>query len=256
MHIPKNCSAWKACLKKGDSEDKQILHNIISDMCVPLDVEQRFFSELSAYDNQASSKTAINNAVSVIRSDPKFFTCSGNTVALRSFQRILRIEPGSRVFGHISEAKKKILFVRFGLPIDTAFDDLPSELTDFIIQEISKDPLTFGNSFRIVWVTDLEEAQPILNSILEVIDRLGLLGFADEQRAAIFFYERSELVASFHVPRVLDGINWSRFRPVSDCSAASGKTLPLTKPEEFGLPEAVHRACEVKVSRIEMRTLI
>jgi len=102
-----------------------------------------------------------------------------------------------------------------------------------------------GNSLGIVWVTDEEKCGSSLNDMGDLTDRLGIQDWEEEENWLLLEYERPSVPGDLHVPRTFDAIGMPHFRVETDCSAPCGRTVPLTRHPQEGLPEAVHRRCEL-----------
>lgn len=229
-------------------EGKRILNNIKLDPCLPAPVESAFFDRLSAKGNPGAPGEAQRMAYSVVAEDLDNFTCQGRHVPEGRVQTLFRMESVSSL-----RYRTPDILDRMGLT-DSSLRRLASEELRTIIDDYEGIVL-LGNKLQIVWATDYAMTQDLLDNPKVLIDRLGLAHLAEEAHCIFCAYPRNGGGGVLNVPRALDAIDMPGFQVVPDCSAESGKTRPLTARPEDGLPEVIHRRCQVLPTRWQLSVL-
>lgn len=198
----------------------------------------------------ADAQKAAEQAYKVVKGDPDRFVCQGNPVHDERFVQLFRIDGVDVLRYRVPEALAKV-----GLRHkDVILGNVPQEELRALSDEY-KGEVKLGNDLQIVWVTDRDEAAPLLDDWEQLSDLLGRPSGGAEARCIFCGYNRSATGRTLHVPRVLDAIGIAEFEVNEDCSAEAGKTRPITRPPEEGLPEAVHRSCEVVPDLWELKVL-
>lgn len=250
VNIPSTCQVWERMMKSGDGEERKILANVRKDPCLPDETEHVFFTLLANSGAPADANEAAGQAYKVVKGDADRFVCQGNQVPGERFTKLFRIDSVDALRYRIPEALAKV-----GLGHkDVIMGDIPEEELRALTNEY-KGEVKLGNDLHIVWVTDRDEAPPLLGDWKQLSDRLGRPSDGAEACCIFCGYNRDATEQTLHVPRTLDAIKIAEFVVNEDCSAESGRTRPITRPPEEGLPEAVHRSCEVVPYLWELKVL-
>jgi hypothetical protein len=228
-------------MMESDKCGTVVIDNLRADDCIDPAITDKFFAGLSTMDAPVDGQEAWGMAINVIRRDPDSYTCQGKTLSNTAFGKLLRLEDVKALRWHLPEEHLR----RYGITDSATLDT--HRLSDDelqIIVEAYGGHLKLGNGLNVVWVASANSLAQF--SLRELVDRLGLINLAAENRCLILVYRHITTREKLHLPRSFDGIDCLQFRPVRQCSADSGRTLPLTLAAQDGLPEAVHRNCEVK----------
>jgi hypothetical protein len=239
MEIPAECKTWKEAMEK-DGETQRVLANLRSDPLVIKDVADEFFGrvrkKLVGFSRALSPQDAWDVAKQIVRSDPVTLICRGPEVSDVMFELLLRFCSVHALRYAIPE---DVLDAK-GLTDHQFWDDIHeddlAELTDDY-----KGAVRLGNLLQVVWATAFAAAEPYLGVPSEMVRRLAI----DPSTYVLCVYNRSEIVGNLHVPTSLDAMDQPLFRVSTSASAPFGRTVPVSGPPEDGLPEAVHRRCQV-----------
>ncbi len=250
MEIPDKCKSWLEKIKYGDKHDQKILNNLRRDICIKSEIRDEFFKRLADKGTPSSSEEAKNAAIDIIGADPDRFVCQGGEIPRNSFSTLFRLEDVKKLGKHLPDEHLRHFGIRDRKTLNSK--ELPDDELSIIVR-MYRETLDLGNRLDIVWVADNEKSEQI--GLQELVDRLGLLNLKNEKRCLKIVYKRDKAKKNLHLPRSFDGIDNGRFDVVENCKADAGKTLPLTLPQEQGLPEAVHRACSVEPEMFEVETI-
>ena len=250
MNIPSACQAWEQMMASGSGKEQGILANVRKDPCLPDGTEHDFFTRLADSGALQDAEEAAGQAYKVVKGDPDRFVCQGNPVPGERFVRLFRIDSVDALRYRVPEVLANV-----GLTDkDVILSHVPDEDLRVVTDEY-KGEVKLGNDLQIVWVTDRYEALPVMSDWKLLSDRLGRPSDGVEARCIFCGYNRNATGRTLHVPRVLDAIGRAEFEVNEDCSAEAGKTSPIARLPEEGLPEAVHRSCEVVPELWELKVL-
>lgn len=250
MKIPLKCQAWAEQMAQT-SETKKVLLNILDDTYPPDPVETSFFDLLATFLHPESAKDAHGQAVNVVKSDREKFLCCGKEIPENIFQEVLRVQRPSSFSYFFPEGS---LFLDSG-GVDEKLLENKGELQDLIESLGYTGPFVLAsdpNGVGVVWVTDNDVCNNAELDAFGLIDRLGLEHLTDEKFLLSLVIKRDEYDNSLHVPRCFDGIDFPPFKVQIDPDSDCGMTLPLSGLQEEGLPEAVHRFCQVERAEIKI----
>lgn len=228
-------------MHSGTAGERQVLRNILKDDCIHNDVTDEFFRRLTQNSTPRSCKEAWIIAIDVVKRDPDNFVCRGELIPKTLFSQLFRLEDVKALRRHLPDEHLKL----FGIRDKNTFNpmDLSDDEINIILNEY-QGMLKLGNLLHIVWVSAGEIAENF--PLRELVNRLGLGNLERENRCIKIVIDHGKVSENLHLPRSFDGIDSAQFKVVEDCHAESGITLPLNFIAEQGLPEAVHRSCEVK----------
>jgi hypothetical protein len=250
MHIPVPCKQWQDVMdRSGHAKHRGIVANLRNDECLDKTVAAEFFRRLGAMPVRTTSEEAYSQSYEVIRADLAHFTCTGLEVEPEpSFGTLFRLETVTSLLRRVPEECKKR-----GIKKDHLLHGIPIEDLAVLTDEYTG-PVSLGNGLGLVWVSDAAIVEPIEADLRALADRLGLQLDGEPGSVILCVYNRKEVATQPHVPRAFDAIDQENWSPNNDCLARTGRTRPLTRPEE-GLPEAVHRGCVVTPRRWESAVL-
>lgn len=249
MDIPKICEKWALVMASGGDVERKMLDNLMRERCIREEVAREFFIRLARKGEPTSGLEARQTGEEVIREDPDTFTCQGQNTSEDAFVRLLRVEDLKALRWRIPDCLK-----RLGIVDEELISGLPEEELDSLTDEY-EGLVMLGNRLSIVWVTDYEVAEDLLDDLEGLVDRLGLTNLVDESYCVVCVHNRKDIGLSIHVPRMFEGWDSMQFELVEDCAAQSGKTKPLTLGVEQGLPEAVHKKCEIIPEQWKLRSI-
>jgi hypothetical protein len=246
MNVPATCEVWKGIMESGEQQ-RRVLANIERDPCLDNEVEAAFFERLATQGPPSSPDEAWGSAQEVVRDAPDRFVCQGREVPANRFVTLLRFQRVSSLGYAIPENVRDARGFRDKeFTVDTPEEDLRSFTDEY------NGPVNLRNPIQVVWVTEFAAIEALLGNLAEVAGRLGI---EVTDRCVLCVYNRGDTGRTLHVPRALDAVNHPQFRVVEDCSADHGWTLPLNRPPDQGLPEAVHRSCSVVPRRWQLAGL-
>jgi hypothetical protein len=242
--IPDSCHAWETKMKK-DKDSKKILDNLKQDVCIDESVTDNFFTLLAEKGKPESPSKAKKAAFNIVKEHNEHFTLQGATIPEDMFRILFRIESVSALKYLIPDEIKGLSDREIKESPDEELLSLTNQYTGLV---------DLGNPLKIVWVTDFEEIEPIIDKFDTVCDRLGIIAQENENRYIIYSYDRDNINESLYVPRSLDAIDNPEFSIVEDCDAKTGITKSLNPDNNQGLSEAVHRGCLVTPKTWELKT--
>ena len=249
MNPPTACKVWVEKMK-ANGDCNKILDNLCKDNCIESEIDKDFFKRLAGKGNPCSPEDAKNTAIDIVMADPDRFVCQGGEIPINSFNTLFRLEDVTKLGKHLPDEHLSSFGIRDRKTLNRG--ELPDDELNDIVRTYNG-PLDLGNRLDIVWVADNEKSEKI--GLKELVDRLGLDNLENEVRCLKIVYKRGKAKNSLHLPRSFDGIDNGRFDVVEDCNADAGKTLPLNLPHEQGLPEAVHRGCNVEPDIFEVEPI-
>ena len=236
MQIPPECSQWESLLRADNTKGTKILANIQRENCISQQIAGDFFTKLNALGQPNDFREAIEKAEKVIINNALVFTCLGREIEQQIFVRLIRLEDLSSLVWRIPD-----VIAEKGLT-DEDIKTLPEKRLLSLTDEY-KGSVDLGGKFKIVWVSDADQVSDY-SDLRTLIDRWALPNLLNEKFCVICIYRR-ENATELHLPRFFDGLIYEMFLLEPNCDAPYGKTQPLTMPKEQGLPESVHRRCEV-----------
>ena len=249
MEFPQQCQTWVDSMRAGSEKEQRVLHNLLEDPCIDDGVASAFVEALGKDGTYTAPAEAHRRAIDVIRADPDRFLRHGRVVPPHLCLRLLRLEDvqslGYRVRGALD---------RLGLTERELFDDASEETLRAITTEWDGD-VELGNRLGVVWVTDADNAEPMMGDLTLLSDRLGRSLDPDETQCVVCVYNRDAMGGTLHVPRALDAMDSSQFQPNKDCSADTGWSRPINGSPSEGLPEAVHPECTLVPEIWELRPI-
>lgn len=266
MIIPDSLVTWKSKMEQGGNDEKQILSNIESEKCSQDNLENKFFSILYTKGIPSSPEEALSFLKKTVWENNDIFSCTGTEVPNMNFLSLLRFEKTTNLKNILPDTAWKSITTLFSLSSNQPIESLSGNQRKLLSKYFSDNEISAnlgivkkGKGKKIsktVWATDLKN-DGIQNQIdnYKIISKnlLGRLGIEKlNNLCLVIIYERNDLKRTLHVPRVFDAIDLPKFRPVSDCSAPSGKSLPVDGNIKEGLPEAVHRYSVVKLKVLEI----
>jgi len=251
LDIPASCKQWQGLMDgSGDAKHRAIVANLRNDECLDKTVVVEFFRRLGAMPERKTPEEAYSQSYEVIRADPANFTCTGLEVEPEpSLGTLFRLESVTSLLRRLPEECKKR-----GIKKDHLLHRIPIEDLAVLTDEYAG-PVSLGNGLGLVWVSDAATVAPIEADVRALADRLGLQLDGEPGSVILCVYNRKEVATQPHVPRAFDAIDQENWSPNNDCLARTGRTRPLTRPAEEGLPEAVHRGCVVTPHRWESAAL-
>lgn len=245
MKVPSSCEDWETKLK-ASSQGQAILTKILGENCISEDVEKEFFKDVAARGPPKDAEEAVGFAVDAVQDRKDDLTCCGKPVPGRLFRRVMRLEKLSYLKYRIPPSRRGQLLYRCGIVEKRFVEGKISRNQATRLVRYYEGPVTLGDRIGVVWITTSDEStRQMLDDLANLIDRLGLPELKAERFCLVFEYERSVTKRTLHVPRAFDGIGNPQFEAVPDCDADSGMTRPVEFPPEQGLPEAIHKHCEL-----------
>lgn len=185
MKIPDSCHEWETKMKE-DKDSNKILDNLKKDVCIDASVTDSFFALLAKKGNPKSSSESEEDAYNVVKEHSEEFTVKGQTLPEDMFRVLFRIE-------YVTD-------LRYRIPDELDKQGINhnkiEELTDEDLLSLTneyKGSVYLGNPLKIVWITDFEEIEPIINDIDTACDRLGLKIPKNENRCIICSYDRDDI---------------------------------------------------------------
>lgn len=227
-------------------ETARILENVETDACIAPDREAEFFNRISARKEFTDHRDACEFALNATLQSKDDLLCTGKEVPQDRFQTLVRIVLPENLRFIVGDD-----YMRRG-----GFTDYDMETDEVTVRNCVEDydgaglGGQVGRPGGIAWAAEDSQALGSIRSDgAALTDRLGLEAQHRSATDRGFYVRlaiaRQNLPTSLHVPRILDGIGFAAFRPVADCSSATGMTFPLSGNASEGFPEAVHRACAV-----------
>lgn len=238
MDIPKSCEKWAEMMAIGKDDEAQILMKLEHEKCIDDNTTNEFFKRLADKGEPSQPEEAKRMALDVIQEDPDTFTCRGQEVPSNVFLNLFRLEDLKALRWRVPDCLK-----RLGIVDEELIRGLPEEELASVTDEYD-DIVSLGNPFDIVLATDYDIVKNELTDLSTLVDRLGLDNLVNEKRCVVCVYNRSKIGVVVFLPRSFDGLSYNQFELVDDCDAESGKTKPLSTHEQ-GLPEGVHKGCDV-----------
>lgn len=242
MLIPAACNRWVKIIKAEGPIGIAILRNIELEQCISNDIWDIFFDELKGA-SFTDFQSAIRAACDILKSNPLQYYFKGNTPPINVFIDLFRIEKITSMTYRIPNFMHET-----GLT-DLDLSTMESDQINYLLEEYSKEA-SLGNQLGIVWATDLKYIEPNLSDISKLINLLGIKSSTIGNKFVLFKYKRKSVPGNLHVPRVFEGLDSPEFRLQVDCSKTSGMTLPISGPEDSGLPEIVHASCNIVLKDI------
>ena len=237
------------------SDTAAILANVKADRCLPGTVESLFFAEietrLATWIWPASPEPAVQSAAAralgevVARDLSEDLTCQGPLLSDGSFAELTRVRSASDYHKYLPAADRE-LFLESIARTESEFSAATAdELRAWIEPHLSgyTGELTLAHPRGVAWVTDVVAVGLPLPAYASLIDRLGLSHLFGDRAGIAFRYPRA-VAPPLHLPRSLDAVGHPPFAIEEQCDASSGRTKPLSVGLP-GLPEAVHRGCQI-----------
>lgn len=247
--IPGICQVWAGLMASGKNGEDRILKNLQHEKCIDNTTWHEFFSRLAPKGQPTRAGEAKQWAEEVIQEDPDRFTCRGREIPKNLFVLLFRLEDLKALRWRIPDCLN-----RFGINDEKLIKELPEEELLSVTDEY-REIVRLGGKLGVVLVTDYEIVKDSLHDLEDLVDKLGLRNLVNEDRCVLCVYERNDIGISLHLPRSFDGLDNPQFEIVEDCRADAGKTLPLSLPREQGLPEAVHKKCEIIPKQWRLRPI-
>ena len=241
MTIPATCENWRAHMAAGTHGEAAILDNLLADMCLPADVEDAFFAQLSTAGTPAGCCEARIFSKKVVIDSPHFFLCRGPVIPAATFQTVVRLRKAKDFYYCLPETRRIAFAAFLGIPESDLRDGDQDDLEIWLAAYAHE--LATGGFPPVAFVTD-DSTFPTAAALAGLVDRLGLPNWTGETLGLLFRYPRAHIPGELHIPRSLDGIDFAEFSLVADCASPHGITRPHTAAIA-GLPEAVHPGCEI-----------
>jgi hypothetical protein len=151
-----------------------------------------------------------------------------------------------RCYPFLLESKAQLALLESVSGHEQFFKDAPIEDVIVVVEEaLERTPFFEQSRGRddIAWVADFEVVSKDFPPPAELARRLGMPHLVGVTTVLICEYPRN-LLPAIKVPRGLDAVDSPAFSTVTDCAAPHGLTRPLDGAED-GLPEAIHRDCQL-----------
>jgi len=236
-------------MASGKNGEDRILKNLQREKCIDNKTWNEFFKRLAQKGQPNHAGEAKQWAVDVIIADPDRFACRGHKIPKKLFVRLFRLEDLKALRWRIPDCLN-----RLGINDEILIKELTDEELLSITDEY-RDTIELGGKLGVVLATDYEVVKDVLYDLDDLVDKLGLRNLVNEKLCVIFVYKRNDIGSSLHLPRSFDGLDCPQFEIVEDCKADAGKTLPLSLPHEQGLPEVVHKECEIIPEQWKLRSI-
>ena len=252
----------------GSAETAEMLNRLETDVCLQSAVVDAFFAALeaeTARNPQAKglspaevTEWARGRVLEVFRNTPLGpWIAQGADVPMGEFDVVARLR-AARVYRYCMPDNGVEFFKEFLIEDDvwkSASDDMLRTWIEAHIPDYDGNICTAGKT-GLAWVTDVAALPDPIPSLAALVNQLGL-DFGGETLGLLCRYPRSAPEARgcpLRVPRSLDGLDYSPFKMQVDCGALHGLTAPADG--SAGLPEAVHRGCEIEMGSLISLSLI
>lgn len=238
-----------------NSATAPILANVKADQCLPGAVERLFFAEIEARlaawvwplapDPETQSTAARTLAETVTRDRSEDLTCQGPLLAEGQFSELARVRSASDYHKYLPASEREIFLESLARTESEFSVATATELRAWIEPHLSSYSGEFGLAHLrgIAWVTDVVTVGLPLPPYASIVDQLGLSHLVGDRAGIVFRYPRAA-APPLHLPRSLDALGHPPFAIEEECDALSGTTKRLSDGQP-GLPEAVHRGCQI-----------
>ena len=243
----------------GSCATRRMLRRIEREDCFPQPTVDTFFNELAAEigrhpapaggPSAAAASWAADCVLRVVDSLSAIVLAAGAAVPAQQFDMAARVR-SARAYRWALPPDAAAAFFRDFFITNAAWkaasDD---ELRTWIEEHETSYPGGYatGGESGVAFVSDAAAIPVPRPSFAELQNLLALVLQPGDDTLGLFFtYPRSAVEASgcpLRLPRAFDGLPYARFGLELDCSAAHGRTVPFHG--QPGLPEAVHRGCEI-----------
>jgi len=253
----------------GSCETRRMLRRIEADACLPAEAENILFEAITLHVSNSPlssglafraraiwAKTHLLAALADIRDS---VCVRGPQIAANRFTTVVRIRPARDYRWCLPTLDRQRFFDDFGIEGDewSAADD--HQLREWIEAHYGDYTGAIEVSGRSgpAFVTDNATIPAPMPSFQEFQRLLGLL-FSDGNRTLglLWRYSRAALQATGNVlcvPRSVDGLDYQPFEMERNCGAPHGNAK---QPDgTIGLPEAVHRGCQIPQAYITLEFL-